>query len=436
VSNEPPLCELRDVFQEYPQPKGGVIRVLSDITLEIRPGEVIALLGPSGCGKSTILRILAGLTTPTRGEVRYHGAPLVGLNPGIGFVFQSFALFPWMTVLQNLESVLRAAGVERSAIRARAERAIAMVGLAGAEEAFPRELSGGMKQRVGIARALSLEPEMLFMDEPFSQVDALIAEGLRADVLEIFASDGNLSSIVMVSHDIKEVASMADRIVVLDAKPGRVRTIIENGLPRPRNARSTEFSQLVDKLHDIITGSEMPDVPKDRAPLIELLPTARASEVVGLLEYLSTHDGREDVFRIASDTRREYGKTITAVNAAELLDFVDTPRRSVMLDPLGARFVSAPPEERKAIWRQQILRLGLFKKVAEALERQPQHRLAADFVHETIAMLMPEEDYQNIFSVFISWARYGDLFAYDEATATISAGPDARQSVANLRGSA
>jgi NitT/TauT family transport system ATP-binding protein len=421
VTNDPPLCELRGVSQEYAQPKGGgVLRVLSDVSLEIRANEVIALLGPSGCGKSTILRILTGLTRPTRGEVRYHGAPLRGLNPGIGFVFQSFALFPWMTVRENLESVLHAARVPRDQICRRAEQAIALVGLAGTEDAYPRELSGGMKQRVGIARALSLDPEMLFMDEPFSQVDALIAEGLRADVLEIWARPGNPSSIVMVSHDIKEVVSMADRIVVLDAKPGRIHTIIDNALPRPRNARSTEFSQLVDKLHDIITGSEMPDLPVEHALSIELLPAARASEVIGLLEYLDAHGGREDVFRIASDTHREYGNTIAAVNAAELLDFIDSPRRTVMLEPLGKRFVGADAMERKTIWRQQLLRLVLFKKVAEAIERQPKRQVDADFVLETIAMLMPNEDYERVFGVFTSWARYGDLFAYDEMTRLVT----------------
>ena len=421
MTNDAPLCELRGVSQEYPQPKAGMVRVLADVSLGIRANEVIALLGPSGCGKSTILRILAGLTTPTLGEVRYHGAPLRGLNPGIGFVFQSFALFPWMTVRQNLESVLRAAGAPRGEIRARAEQAIALVGLAGAEDAYPRELSGGMKQRVGTARALSLDPEMLFMDEPFSQVDALIAESLRADVLEIWARPGNPSSIVMVSHDIKEVVSMADRIVVLAAKPGRVRTIIENKLPRPRNPRSTDFAQLVDKLHDIITGSEMPDAPPEHGLTIELLPTARAGEIIGLLEYLSARGGREDVFRIAGDTHREYGATIAAVNAAELLDFVDTPRRSVMLEPLGTRFVAAGPQERKAIWREQLLRLALFRKVADAIERQPQHRVDAELVLETIAMMMPEEDYERVFGVFTSWARYGDLFAYDETTRSVTA---------------
>ncbi|HEX7699689.1 MAG TPA: AAA-associated domain-containing protein, partial [Kofleriaceae bacterium] len=188
-----------------------------------------------------------------------------------------------------------------------------------------------------------------------------------------------------------------------------------------RNVRSTEFSQLVDRLHDIITGAELLHHPTEHGLTVELLPSSHAGEVVGLLEYLNARGGREDVFRIASDTHREYGDTIAAVNAAELLDLVDSPRRSVMLEGLGTRFVQAGPKQRKAIWREQLLRLVLFKKVAEAIERQPTHQVGADFVMETIAMLMPEENYERVFDTFTSWARYGDLFAYDETTGMVTA---------------
>src|SRR5215471_6285402 len=236
--------------------------VTHDFHLSIGSDEVVAVLGPSGCGKSTLLRILAGLLVPTKGDVSYHGRPLRGLNPGVAIVFQSFALFPWMTVQQNVRTVLEARGTAEDEIGPRVEQAIRTVGLGGFEGAFPRELSGGMKQRVGMARALSVDPELLFMDEPFSQVDALTAESLRAEVIDIWADqDRNPSSILMVSHDIKEVAYMADRIVVLAANPGRVMTAVDNGLPRPRNYRSAEFLRLVDELHDLITGHELPDVP-------------------------------------------------------------------------------------------------------------------------------------------------------------------------------
>ncbi len=409
------LCELRQVDKEFPQGTGPALRVLEGISLAVRRNEVIALLGPSGCGKSTILRILAGLTAPTRGEVLYHGAPLRGLNPGVGFVFQSFALFPWMTVTENVEAVLEAEGLPREEVVERAGRAIRTVGLAGFEEAFPRELSGGMKQRVGMARAFSLDPEMLFMDEPFSQVDALTAESLRAEVLDIWAAkDKNPSSIVMVSHDIKEVVYMADRIVVLDANPGRVRTVVENTLPRPRDYRSPGLLQLVDRLHDIITGMEMPDVPTAPAAAFEPIPHAGSSEIVGLLEYLDARGGREDVFRIAADTNREFGSVMTVVNAAELLDLVDTPKRTVLLSPDGLRFVRADAEQRKALWRDQIGKLQLFRQVHAALLTAPRHRLGREFVLELIALNMPSENYDAVFETFVSWARFGDLFWYEE----------------------
>ena len=417
------LCELRHVDKEFPQGKGAPLRVLQDVSLAIRPNEVVALLGPSGCGKSTILRILAGLTAPTRGEVLHHAAPLVDLNPGIGFVFQSFALYPWMTVTQNVEAVLRAKGLSREETASRASRAIRTVGLAGFEEAYPRELSGGMKQRVGMARAFSLDPELLFMDEPFSQVDALTAESLRAEVLDIWGTkDENPSSIVMVSHDIKEVVYMADRIVVLDANPGRVRTVVENGLPRPRDYRSPGLLQLVDRLHDIITGMEMPDVPAARASsaAFEPIPQVGAGEIVGLLEYLDARGGQEDVFQIASDTDREFGKLIAVVNAAEMLDLVDTPKRMVVLSPDGAQLVKASPEDRKALWRDHVLRLRLFQVVLEALKRQEEHRVDRDFVLELIAVNMPNEDYDGVFATFLSWSRFAELFSYDEATETIT----------------
>ncbi|WP_242342196.1 ABC transporter ATP-binding protein [Anaeromyxobacter terrae] len=416
-----PLCELRKVVVEFPQPHGPARRVLEDVDLEVRAGEVLALIGPSGCGKSTLLRVLAGLLAPTRGEVRFRGAPLRGVNPAVGFMFQGAALFPWMTVARNVTEVLRAAGTSPAEIPARTERVLRLVGLAEVADAYPRELSGGMKQRVGTARALSLEPELLFMDEPFSQVDALTAEALRAEILDIWAAaDRHPSAVVLVSHDIPEVVYMADRIVVFDANPGRVRAVIDDPLPRPRDYRSPGLTQLVDRLHDVITGMEMPDVPAAGAP-VEALPDASAGEVVGLVEYLDARGGREDVFRIAAETDSRFDRTINAVNAAELLDLVDTPRRAVVLAPLGQRFVRAPDMERRAIWRERLLGLGLFRQVQEAIARSPAGRVERDFVLELIAIAAPREDFEAVFERFVSWARYGRLFVYDDAAQELAA---------------
>ncbi len=425
MAEDTPLLELRGVQKWFDRGTGQPLRVLEDINLAVRPNEVVALLGESGCGKSTILRILAGLIRPTRGDVLYHGKSLDGLNPGVAIVFQSFALYPWMTVAENIRAVLRAAGITGPPAEDRAERAVNLVGLRGFEEAYPRELSGGMKQRVGMARALSVDPEILLMDEPFSQVDALTAESLRAEVLDIWsAKDRHLSSILMVSHDIKEVAYMADRIVILSAKPGRVRTVVENRLPRPRDYKSPQVLALVDHLHDIITRAELPDLPPavsaSGQTSIEPLPEATTSEIVGLLEYLDARGGREELFRIAGDTHTEFGRLISVIKSAEMLDLVDTPKRMVVLEPEGQRFVRAGPEERKAIWRGQLLKLRLFSDLRAILERQPGESLDREILLESIIMYMPQENYEKMFNTVIRWARFGDLFAYDEDTQTIS----------------
>ena len=411
------LCEIRGISHDFLLPNGQTLRVLEDVSLAVRPNEVVALLGPSGCGKSTLLRIFAGLIAPTVGTVLYHGQPMAGLNPGVAIVFQSFALYPWMTVAQNVRTVLEAREVPAGELAARVERAVERVGLAGFEAAFPRELSGGMKQRVGMARALAVDPELLFMDEPFSQVDALTAESLRAEVIDIWAArDRRLSSILMVSHDIKEVVYMADRIVVLGANPGRVRTVVENLLPRPRDYRSPELQRLVDQLHDVITGSEMPDLAAtapQQGP-IEPLPQATPSEITGLLEYLDARGGSEELFRIVSDTHREFGEVISIVKAAEMLDFVDTPKRTVTLVADGQRLLrAATPEERRVVWREQLLKLRLFHDLDHVLERQPEHQLHRDFVYEILALALPEENYGRMFDLLTRWARAGELFVYD-----------------------
>ena len=420
VTETDALCEARRISHEFRLPSGQMLAVLEDIDLTIRPNEVVALLGPSGCGKSTLMRVLAGLISPTGGQVLYHGQPMLGLNPGVAIVFQSFALYPWMTVSQNVATVLVARGVPAAEIPARVDQAVRRVGLHGFEDAYPRELSGGMKQRVGIARALAVEPEILCMDEPFSQVDALTAESLRAEVIDIWsAKDAHLSSILMVSHDIKEVAYMADRIVVLGANPGVVRTIVENKLPRPRDYRSPEILRLVDQLHDIITGSEMPDVAAPAAPagivVIEPVPDAPPGEIVGLLEYLDARGGSDELFRIVSDTRKEFGRVITVVKAAEMLDFVDTPKRLVLLEPEGHRFLKAEtPEARKAIWRERLLKLRLFSDLAGVIQRQGKEGVDSSFVMETLALSLPDENIERTFDTIIEWGRFGDLFEYDE----------------------
>jgi NitT/TauT family transport system ATP-binding protein len=422
------LCELKGVQHDFTLPSGQSLRVLEGIDLVVRPDEIVALLGPSGCGKSTLLRILAGLIRPTHGEVLAHGRPLGGLHPGVAIVFQSFALYPWMSVLQNVATVLRARGMSEPDLAARAERSIQRVGLAGFEDTLPRELSGGMKQRVGMARALSVDPELLFMDEPFSQVDALTAESLRAEVVDIWqAKDRNPSAVVMVSHDIKEVVWMADRIVVMGARPGSVRRIVENRLPRPRDYRSADFQKLVDDLHEIITGSELPDEPipaQAAATTVEPIPAVRPGEITGLLEYLDARGGSEDLFRIAADTMTEFGHMIAVVKAAELLDFVDTPRRNVILTAVGRRLLQAGEHERKGVWREQLLQLRLFHDLDDAIERAGDHEVERELLEEAIAMQMPQEDAARTAETVLAWAQVAHLFFEDEARGVLVRDPD------------
>lgn len=412
------LCEVRNVSHDFILPNGKEMRILEQVNLEIKPNEVVALLGPSGCGKSTLLRIMAGLIHPSHGEVLYHGASFTGMNPGVAIVFQSFALYPWMTIMENIVVAMKAARMTQDEIKERTVHVINLVGLAGFEGAYPRELSGGMKQRVGIARALSVNPEILFMDEPFSQVDALTAESLRAEVLDMWSpSNCNPISILMVSHDIKEVVYMADRIALLGTKPGRILTVIENTLPRPRDYRSPEALQMVDYIHDFITGRIMPEVPPpsptETVSIVEPIPNVTPNEIEGLLEYLSVYNGQKDIFEIAAHMHHEFGQIIAVVKAAEMLDFVDTPKRLVVLEPEGRRFVEATSRDRVSIWCKQLITLRLFREIQTMLQEHPRHEISAQQILDAIARYMPQENHDTIFHTFISWARFGNLFTYD-----------------------
>src|SRR6266699_3426426 len=262
------LCEARNISQDFTLPNGQQLRVLEHVSVTVGAGEVVALLGPSGSGKSTILRMLAGLITPTHGEVFYHGQPLHGLNPGVAIVFQSFALYPWMTVTENVRVVHEVLRPPRQEIAERTERGITRVGLGGFERAYPRELSGGMKQRVGMARALAVEPELLFMDEPFSALDVLTGETLRNEVIDLYTRKTSaVNTILMVTHSISEAVFMATRIVVMGAHPGTIRAVLDNPLPYPRDEHHPDFLNPRQKVHAIVTQTVIPE---------ELAPAAAA----------------------------------------------------------------------------------------------------------------------------------------------------------------
>ena len=422
------LCEVVGVSHEFRQPNGSPLTVLRDITLAVRPREVIALLGPSGCGKSTLLRILAGLIQPTRGKVLYRGSPFTGINPGMALVFQSFALFPWLTVAENIRTVLEAAGLTPGDCVERVAHAIKQVGLVGFSGAYPRELSGGMKQRVGVARAIALDPEILFLDEPFCHVDALTAEGLRAEVLDLWSvPGGNPSSILLVSHDIAEVVQMADRIVLLGANPGQVRQIVSNPLPRPRDLRSPAALQMIDRLHDLITGHELPD-PVATEPVSgrwESLPAVRVNQVMGLLEILDSRGGTEDLFRLIKDTGHEFGSLIQVVKAAELLGCVTTPKRQVVLTEDGRNLVRADLPHRSPLWRTCLAKVGIINHIMELVKQRGSVGVDRDAIIEAFILALPGEDYDQQFATFIAWCRIGELLNYDKKSGLITLVPPA-----------
>ncbi len=419
------LAEARNVSKRFAR-DGHELVVLRDVSLAIGTGEVVAVLGPSGCGKSTLLRILVGLVPPTTGAVLCHDRPLVGLHPGATIVFQGFALFPWFTVAENIR-----VGVHREALAPsdedeRVRRAIALVGLGGFEEAYPKELSGGMKQRVGIARALVGGPELLCMDEPFSALDVLTAEGLRSEVYELWKrGDLGLKSMILITHLIEEAVFLGDRIVIMGANPGCIRRTIVNPLPHPRAYHSPEFLALVDEIHAAITQIHLPDerpaptpsVPG--APRIEPLPAAGVGEIVGLLEVLHDHGDALDLFELATRRRLDIGRAILAVKAAELLELVETPKQEVLLTASGRELVDGDASTRKRIFHRRLLAIPTFSYLVERLRRAPRLRLPAEVVQEQLVILLPNEPIEQLFEVIVSWGRYGELLGYDPVTGEV-----------------
>ena len=425
ASATPPIAEARHVFKAYRDETGTDRVVLEDVSLSMGVGEVVCILGESGCGKSTLLRILVGLIEQTKGDVLAHGAKLEGIHSGAAIVFQSFALYPWLTVRENVSVGLNGHGVLEPEIGARVKRAVDLVGLHGYEEAYPKELSGGMKQRVGIARALVGGPELLCMDEPFSALDVLTAESLRSEVYRLWADkEAGLKSVLMITHLIEEAVYLGDRIVIMDKNPGRVRTIIKNDLPHPREYRAPAFLKLVEKIHDIIVGFHLPDSPTETrrdtpapgAPARTKptpLPRVRTGEITGLLEIVHDHGDQMDLFEVDATTTYDFGHTISVVKAAELLGLVTTPGDEVKITDIGQKFLAADVHERKAVFRVCCSRLPTFRLVTDLLQRRPDKRLPAEVVREHLVIALPNERPKWLLETIVNWGRYGELLAYD-----------------------
>ena len=422
------ICECRNLDVTFGQDQ--TKKVLENISLAINPGEVVAILGPSGCGKSTLLRALVGLLKPTHGQVLAHGQPLIGIHPGISIVFQNFALYPWLTVHQNVEVALNGLNLEPEVAADRVARCIDLVGLDGSEQAYPKELSGGMKQRVGIARALARGPELLCMDEPFSALDVFTAESLRSEVYRLWTSAHDnggkgkttpitsVKSVLIITHLIEEAVFLADRIVIMGKGPGHIRQIVSTNLPHPRDYQSPQFLAMVQRLHDVIVSQHLPEIPEP-APgqpepvLAEPVPFVQFGQIVGLMEILADRGGQMDVFTLDHLTDYDFGYTLSVIKAGEMLDFLDTPKNKVFLTDLGRQFLAADVNARKLLLNQQLRRLETFRFIIQILKEAHDARLPEDVVMEELAIKLPTQDVEKLFETIIAWGRYAELFGYD-----------------------
>jgi NitT/TauT family transport system ATP-binding protein len=423
------ISEAIDVTVEFGQEETATkLLVLDKVSLAIKPGEVLAILGPSGCGKSTLLRAMIGLLQPTHGTILAHGKPLVGIHPGVSLVFQNFALFPWLSVQENIKVALNGLPLDSATAADRVTRCIDVVGLEGFEEAYPKELSGGMKQRVGIARALARGPELLCMDEPFSALDVFTAESLRSEVYRLWSGGSklpfSLKSVVMITHLIEEAVFLADRIVVMGARPGRIRTIIQNDVPHPREYQSPAFLRMVQRLHDVITKEQMPDLP-ETAPAVEPstglpepapLPAVNLGHIFGLMEIVRDHGGQIDVFKLDQLTEYDFGHTIAVVKAGELLGFLDTPKNQVLLTDLGRKFLDADINGRKNVFRDQVLTLGTFQFILHLLKEAKGQRLSKEIIEEELAVRLTTEDVDKAFNTIVGWGRMAEIYGYDASS--------------------
>lgn len=422
------LIDIRGVCRSFPKGSGEELLVLEKVDLTIRSGEIVGLLGRSGSGKSTLLRIIAGLMTPSSGGATCRGETIIGPPNGVAMVFQSFALFPWLTVLQNVELRLEALGVDTAERRKRALAAIDLIGLDGFESAFPKELSGGMRQRVGFARALVVHPDLLLMDEPFSALDVLTAETLRTDLIDLWI-EGRLpiKSVLMVTHNIEEAVLMCDRILVFSSNPGRVATEIRVELPHPRKRLDPYFRQLVDNIYARMTQRAEP-----KAPSIEGIPGTgigmtlhhvSSNVLSGLIETLAgaPYHGHADLPVLASQLHFEADEILHLGESLQLLRFAQLSEGDLMLTEAGKHFANLATDARKKLFAEHLITyvpvMGLIRRV---LDERPSHTAPAARFRNELEDYMSEDYADETLKTVVSWSRYAELFAYDEQSETFS----------------
>jgi NitT/TauT family transport system ATP-binding protein len=417
-----PIIRAQQVEKYYAQPSENRIQVIAPTDLAIVPGEIVALLGPSGSGKSTLLRMLAGLSAPSAGQVFWHGKPILETAVNVGIVFQSFALFPWLTVLENVEAPLMARGVNADRRREQSLKILDTVGLDGFQAAYPKELSGGMRQRVGFARALVVQPEVLFMDEPFSALDVLTAENLRSELLELwYKKTIPTQSIFLVTHNIEEALLLADRIIVLGRNPGHVRVDFAVSLSQPRDRKSAAFTQLVDYIYKVLTR---PDVAPSAVPQravrdqrqmhYQMLPHARPGGIAGLLELLIDYNGKADIYRLADDLAFEIDDLLPIVDAAQLLHFLTVEEGDATITPAGREYADSEILRQKDLFRKAAVEnVLLLRQITRALDTKSDHTVPEEFFLDMLDEQFSADETLRQLETAISWGRYAELFDFD-----------------------
>ena len=423
-----PIIQARQVEKFYAQSKEARIQVIAPTDLAIYPGEIVALLGPSGSGKSTLLRVLSGLSRPSAGTVLWHDKDLSSADINVSIVFQSFALFPWLTVLENVEAPLKARGMDAQSRHRRSLRILDTVGLDGFEAAYPKELSGGMRQRVGFARALVVEPEVLFMDEPFSALDVLTADNLRSELLELWQKKTiPTQAIFLVTHNIEEAVLLADRIIVLGRNPGHVRTDFKVNLLQPRDRKHSAFTTLVDYIYKVLTK---PDVPPAEMPAFgdgrrirdqrqmryEMLPHARPGGIAGLLELIIDFGGRIDIYRLADELAFEIDDLFPIVEAAQLLGFLRVEEGDAVITPEGRAYAESEILQQKELFRTAALNhVLLLRQITRALANKSDHSVSEEFFLDMLDEQFSDEECERQLATAINWGRYAELFDWDDS---------------------
>ncbi len=418
----PTLVQVQGCRQSYHKDSNADLVVLDNVDLTLRDGELVALLGRSGSGKSTLLRIVSGLLRPTAGTVLWRGAPVTGPAEGVAMVFQSFALFPWLTVQENVELGLEAQGVPRAVREKRAEEAIDLIGLGGYENAYPKELSGGMRQRVGLARALVVHPDLLLMDEPFSALDVLTAETLRTDLIDLW-SEGKLpiKSILMVTHNIEEAVLMADRILVFSSNPGRVAQELRINFPHPRNRLAPAFRQMVDDIYALMTRRAPPPKtpPTPQAAFATPLSPVSTNLMAGLLETLAAppYDGRADLPALAAALQLELDELLPLGEALQTLQLAVLEEGDIRLLPPGREFALGDTDARKVLFAAALrANVRLVAAIRQVLDERWNHRASAVRFRDELEDYMSPDYADETLRTAIAWGRYAELFSYDEET--------------------